>query len=245
MDQQPADKNTPAQEELVQEETLRLLARRIWPHFDSKLMVDWGVMMLEKGYDSEGLVILAGLDQAATEDRESYFWLAVSELGLDVNRSDFELLDNYAQYVVKSVLNGDMVPREGLAIMYKLAWETNSAKYMQFDYLSEDLYFLEDDNMSYFTTGLSLENADRFILREFELFLEMEACGVGDEARDSAYCQHCGSVAKPKLKKARNWMGRVKHRFWVCGHCGSKDILDFTDQKGREMILKYMKTSPK
>lgn len=228
----------------VQEETYKILAQRVLSHSDSKKLIDWAIILMGKGFDSESLIILAGLDSDTTEEREQYFWQAIDELGLDINRTDFELIENYAIYVAESVLNKKIAPRDGLTIMQDVVRSTDySKKYVQFYEIDEDLDYLKFDNHTIFNSGLTLKNADRFITREFELFLETEKYKIDDKTRELAYCKSCDKVEKPKLKNIRNWIGKVKYQTWVCGLCESKSILHFSSQKGKEIILKR-KTQP-
>ena len=57
--------------------TLEILAERALTQFDSKKLVDWAVKVLELGYESENLFVLAGLDNDPTEERENYFWKSI------------------------------------------------------------------------------------------------------------------------------------------------------------------------
>ncbi len=159
----------------VQEETYKILAQRLFLYFDSKKLVDWAVMMLENNYESESLIILAGLDSDSTEEREKYFWKSLGELDLDVNKEDIELIDNYAIYIAESVVNGKISPKDGLSIMQNIIQSSDySEKYFKFYEINEDLDYLKYDNNTIFNNDLSLENLDSYIIKEFELFLEVE-----------------------------------------------------------------------
>ncbi len=222
----------------VQEETYKILAQKVLSHFDSKKLIDWAIMLMGKGFDSESLIILAGLDSDTTEEREQYFWQTIDELGFDLNRTDFELIENYAVYVAESVVNKKIAPMDGLTIMQDIVRSTDySKKYIQFYEIDEDLDYLKYDNHTIFNTGLTLKNADSFVTREFELFLETEKCKIDDKTRELAYCKTCDKIEKPRLKNIRNWIGKVKYQTWVCGLCESKDILHFSSQKGKEIIM--------
>lgn len=228
----------------IQEETYKLLSQRLFSYFDSKKLVDWALMMMENGCDSNSLIILAGLDNDSTEVREQYFWQTIDELKLDVNKSDFDLIDHYAIYIGESVVNKKIAPKDGLSIMQEIVRTTYySSKYIQFYELDEDLDYLKYDNRTIFNSELSLENADKFIIKEFELFLETEKLKIDDTIRESAYCNRCSSIEKPKLKNKRNLIGQVKYQYWVCGNCESLDILHFRNQRGREIIMSKIKNA--
>lgn len=227
----------------TQEETYKLLAQRLFSHFDSKKLVDWAVMMMENGYDSYSLIILAGLDNDSTEVREKYFWKTIDELKLDVNKSDFDLIDHYANYVAESVVNKKINPKDGLIIMQEIVRTTDySSKYIQFYELDEDLDYLKYDNRTIFNSGLTLDNIDEYIITEFELFLDIEKIKI-ENVSELAYCNSCCSIERPKIKNKRNIIGRVEYKYWVCGNCGSKDIFHYRDQKGRELIINKIKNA--
>ncbi len=229
----------------VQEETNKILAQRILSYFDSKKLIDWAVMLMSKGFDSESLVILAGLDYDTTEEREKYFWQTIDELGLDIYRTDFELIESYAIYVAELVVNKKITPIEGLKLMQDIVRKTDySKRYIQFYEIDEDLEYLHYDNHTIFSSELTLNNVDSFITREFELFLEAEKYKIDEETRELAYCKSCDKIEKPKLKNIRNWIGKIKYQTWVCGICESKKILHFNSQKGKEIIMKRI-TQPK
>lgn len=226
----------------VQQETYKILAQRVFTHFDSKKLIAWAIMLMGKGFDSESLIILAGLDSETTAEREQYFWQTIDELGLDVKRTDFELIENYAIYVAESVINKKIAPKDGLIIMQDIVRSTDySNRYIQFYEIDEDLDYLNYDIQTIF--GWTLKNADKYITREFELFLEAEKYKIDDKTRELAYCKSCDKIENPKLKNIRNWSGKVKYQTWVCGLCESKSILLFSSQKGKEIILKR-KTQP-
>ncbi len=50
----------------LEELTLEILAERALTQFDSKKLVNWAVKVLELGYESENLFVLAGLDYDTT-----------------------------------------------------------------------------------------------------------------------------------------------------------------------------------
>jgi len=224
---------------IVQEEIYKLLAQRALSNFDSKKLIDWAIMLMNLGFDSESLIILAGLDSDTTEEREKYFWQIIDELGLDKNRTDYELFESYSVYIAEEVVNKKITPMDGLKIMQDIVRSTDYCnKYIQFYEIDEDLDYLNYENNTIFNSGLTLKNADIFIIKEFELFLEAEKYIIDDKTIALAYCETCDKIDKAKLKNTRNWIGKVKYQTWVCRLCGSKEILHFRSQKGKEIILK-------
>lgn len=228
----------------VREETYKLLAQRLLTFFDSKKMVDWAMILLQNGYESESLIILAGLDTDTTQEREKYFWQSISELQIDINVTDFELIDNYAIYIAKSVVDKQINPYSGLEIMQDIVRESDySKRYIQFYELDEDIDYLKYDNRTIFNTGLTLENKENFIRKEFELFLEAENLKITDETRELSYCQKCKTIAKPKLKKKYRLQKPHRIQIWICSKCGSEKLDHFSTHIGKEIILKEIKNA--
>jgi hypothetical protein len=225
-----------------QEELNKVLAQRIFYTFDSKILVEWAVMMMQNGLESESLIILAGLDNESTEEREKYFFKTIQEFQLDNSKSENDLLDLYASYVAESVISNKIKPLDGLTIMHNIALATDySDKYIPFYFINEDLDYLQNYEPTIFSSGLSLDNSESYILKEFELLLESNKYQIDNKIRELAYCITCQTVDKSILKTKRNWIGQKKYDIWVCGNCGSKDILNFNNQKGKEIILKKIK----
>jgi hypothetical protein len=226
-----------------QDELNKVLAQRIFYTFDSKTLVDWAVMMMHNGLESESLIILAGLDKESTEEREQYFLRTIKDLNLDNSKSEIDLLNYYASYVAESVIHKKIKPLDGLTLMYNIVLATDySDKYIQFSYIYEDLNYLQNYQPAIFSSGLSLENKESYILKEFELLLESNKYQI-DKIRELAYCNICQTVNKSILSKKRNWIGQKKFDIWVCGKCGSNDILSFNNQKGKEIILNKIKNT--
>lgn len=226
----------------VKEETYKLLAQRLFTHFESKKMIEWAILLMQNGYESESLIILAGLDSDTTEEREKYFWQSVSELKLDINISDFELIDIYAIYIAKSVVDQQMNSYTGLSVMQDIVRKTDySKRYIQFYELEEDLDYLKYDNRAIFNSELSLANAEDFIKKEFELFLEAERLKIDDETREMSFCQKCNIISKPKLKSKFRFHKPHRIQIWICGNCGSEKLDHFSSQIGKEIIMKEIK----
>jgi hypothetical protein len=223
---------------IIKDETNLLLAQRALQNFDSFKLIEWAISLMTKGIESESLIILAGLDSESTQEREKYFWKAIEELELNTKKSDSELIRDYAIYIAESVINKKITPSDGLTIMQDIVFSADySYRYIQFYELKEDFDYLNHDNSTVYNSGLTLKNADRFITKEFELFLKAEKFNIDDEVRNLAYCNTCGQIAKPRLKPKRNLIGKVKYKFFVCGLCKSEDILAFSNQKGKEIII--------
>ncbi|MBD1431582.1 hypothetical protein H8B06_01995 [Sphingobacterium sp. DN00404] len=92
----------------LDEITLEILAERALSQFDSKKLVYWAISVLELGYESENLYILAGLDHEETEERKEYFWKSINDLKLDIEKTDEELIEKYAMVIARKAINKEI-----------------------------------------------------------------------------------------------------------------------------------------
>ena len=231
----------------LQEETYKILGQRLLDEFDSKKLVEWAVNAMKLGYDSKSLIILAGLDYESTEEREEFFWKSVEELNLNIKREASELINDYAKYVANAVVNMQLSPKIGLSKMYGICRSTDyDSKYIQFYELDEDLDYLDyGQSTPIYNQGITKENADAFIFREFELFLEFEALDIEKELRKKAFCNKCEQITEPELRKKFQFKKPFKFQEFVCRNCKSNNIDSFGSQIGKEKILKRIKTTHK
>lgn len=82
-----------------------ILAERLLTQFNSKRYVEWAENLMQLGYESENLFILAGLDNEYSDIRENYFWKTIKDLKIKVNKSEEELIENFAISVAEKVIN--------------------------------------------------------------------------------------------------------------------------------------------
>jgi RNase P subunit RPR2 len=226
----------------VQEITYRLLAEKILTYFDSQKYVDWAVTLLENGLESESLVILAGLDSYPTEEKEKYFWESIKELGIKIEKSDSELIDNYADFVAKQVIEDKINPMIGLQKMLDVVRATDySQKYAHFGFLDEDIDFLNYSQTTIFNTGLTLDNKDEFVKEEFRIFSEMNQLQIDDSLREQSYCLNCNKFGKPALKKKYQLKKPNKYQIWVCSNCGSVKLEHSNNHKTKRRIIEMIK----
>lgn len=226
----------------VQEETYRSLAQSLLSNADSSHLVDWAFKLLEKGYESESLLILAGLNNDTTQEREKYFWKSIEELKIDIKKPDLELIENYAIYIATEVCEERICPQDGLTRMQDVIKKTEyDSKYMQFYDLAEDIDYLDCCGETIFNIGLTQENKNQFIKAEFELFLEAEKLQIEDTTREKSICDNCGKITKPKQKTKYQLKKPYKYYIWVCGNCGSTKIEHFSNQNGKCKVLQAIK----
>ena len=200
--------------------------------------VDWAVNLLMNELETENILILAGLDNYPREEIENYFWKCVYDLKLNIKKTDFELLENYAIYLANEVINGCVTPKVGLRIMNDIVRVSNdSSKYIQFYNLNEDIDCLTYYGSTIFNSFSKTDNLDEIIKEEFRLFLKAENMSLSDESRDLTFCNKCQCISKRILKPKRKWFGKIEYNYWACSICKSKDLEHFSTQNGKRIIL--------
>ena len=222
----------------LDELTLELLAERALAPFDSKGLVNWAVCVLELGYESENLFILAGLDFETTEEREKYFLKSIVDLKLDVVKPDDELIENYAMTIAKRAITGTISIEYAFSQMVKIERVTEyDIKYKAFYEIDEDLDYLKYDNSTLFNTGLTIENSKEYILKEFEFFLKMKSLKISPEDQNKVYCEKCRklTVAATKIKYQLRYP--FKYLVWTCGFCVSQNIKFSNDHKVKRLLI--------
>lgn len=223
----------------IKKETYNILGNRVLRTFDSKSYVDWAMKLLTNGYETESLVILAGMDSDITEDKEKYFWSAVKELNIDIDKNEFELIDNYAISLARQVVNNQIDPRKGLSIMMEIIRRTDySNKYMQFYDLDEDVAYLFYEGSTIFNSDLRKENVDEFVKQEFQLLLDSQELIWDKSFSGKAYCNSCEKVISPKLKT------KYQYHMLTCPECGNAELYDNRTQKGRKKIIEEQRKIP-
>jgi hypothetical protein len=230
----------------VIEETQILLAKKLFFGFDSQKYVDWAIDLLYADFESESLIILAGLNGYDTEEKEEYFWKSIEELQIDIKKSDYELIENYALFTARQVVENKLKVLDGLHIMLDIVRATDyDAKYRQFSDIDEDIDYLNEFDHTVFNSGLRKDNIEEYVKSEFELFIEIESLDLDDSIINKSICNKCGLIEKPKLKTKRKFFASRTYQIWVCGNCGSDKIEHFSSQTGKRRIIERLKKDKK
>jgi RNase P subunit RPR2 len=225
----------------IQEITYRLLAEKNLTYFDSQKYVDWAVVLLENGFDSESLIILAGLDSYPTEEKEKYFWESIRELNIKIEKNDSELIEHYANFIVNQVIEDRVNPMVGLSKMLDVVRATDySSKYIQFELLDEDIDYLNYSQTTIFNTGLTLDNKEEFVKEEFQLFSEMNRLQIDESLREKSYCLNCNKFGKPALKAKYQLKKPYKYQIWICSNCGSTKLEHSNNHKTKRRIIEII-----
>lgn len=227
---------------ILEELTLTILAERILTQFDSKKLVNWAVEILQLGYESENLYVLAGLDFDSTEEREKYFWESLKDLKIEVEKNEEKLIENYAIKISKKLVNNEIEVDFAYSQILKIVTASDyDQKYTPFFEIDEDLDYLKYDNSVLFNSGLTLENSKEFIREEFKIFLEMETLNIPIEDKGKCYCVKCNNLNIPITKNKYQLKKPFKSLVWSCGICGSTQLKYNNNHEVKRLIIEEYK----
>jgi RNase P subunit RPR2 len=228
----------------LNEITLEILAERALTQFDSKKLVDWAVNVLEIGYESKNLCILAGLDFDSTEEREEYFCKSIEDLKLDVEKTDDELIEKYAMTIANRAIQKEISVDYAFSQMRKIVSATGyDRRYIAFYEIDEGLDYLTYDNSVLYHSGLTIENSNDFILEEFKIFVQMENLKIPLEERNKCYCKKCKMLNYPITKNRFQLKKPFKYMVWSCGICGSEKLKFNNNHEVKRMIIDEYKNT--
>ncbi len=209
----------------LEELTLEIYAERALTYFDSKHLVTWAINILTLGYESNNLYILAGLDNASTEEREIYFWKSIADLKLNTEESEEDIIENYALNIAKKAIRKEVSIEYAFEQMLKIVSASEyDYRYIAFYEIDEDLDYLKYDNSTLLNNGLTLENSKEFILEEMKIFVEMESLKIPRELRGKCYCETCKNLTNPITRNKFQLKKPFRYTVLACGICGSDKL---------------------
>ncbi len=222
----------------LNELSIEILAKRALTNYDSVKLVDWALDVLDLGYESENLYILAGLGFDTREEREEYFWRCVKDLKLDFEQTEEKLIEEYALIIANKAIQKKISIDYAFNQMLKIVSATGyESRYMAFDEIDEDLDYLKYNNSVLLNSGLTIENSAEFILEEFQIFIAMENLKIPIEERNKCYCQNCNKLNKPILKNKFQLKKPFKYSTWICNICGSEELKFSNNHDVKKMII--------
>lgn len=217
--------------------TYKILGQKLLGRYDSKVLVKWAETLMQNGFDSESLVILAGLGNSDTDEREKYFLQSVNELNINIDKKEIDLISFYVDDLVEEVLSGNIPPKFALKQMCEVARITDySPQYMDFYMLQDEIESIEYDGNAIFTNGLNKSNAEEFILNEFKLFKKI-LNGKYFDYYNKAICNNCKQIMTPKLITKYQLKMPFSYQAYVCEYCKAQNIDIFSSQEGKEKII--------
>ena len=126
----------------LQAETNLLLAKQIIKRNNcSSDIINWALLLMQNGYNSENLYILAGLETKDVWDIDNYFKKIVEELNIDSNIEEQALLDFYLIYHIKASIKNPSILDQTIWLLTGVIYDTSycSNKHLNFFFLYDEL----------------------------------------------------------------------------------------------------------
>ncbi len=149
--------------------TQQLFTRRFINGIISAEMIDWAISMLSENYNGRNLRILAGLK--TTNDFfevRDYFHKALCDLGWSVPPEEVTL-HWYCLEAAKAIVDGSLVPLQGLAQNYDTLFELKYPEYMR-----TWVWFHENRHPEYPHYELSEEELTELIMQEAKILVDKQ-----------------------------------------------------------------------
>lgn len=153
----------------VTPKTRELFAKKHMSQVTVEDLIAWAVSMLESGYDTKNLGILASLTGPLySSEVEDYFERSVRELGWDAPKPE-ENLRWYTRYVAAKILSGETKPFEGCKQIYETLPALSYPRHL----IRWSCLYLGHDPDTYEDLGdLSDEGFNIVVQREAKLLLD-------------------------------------------------------------------------
>ena len=211
---------------------------------------EWAIDMLNKGVESENIVILAGLDMDKYPDLEEikyYFKQSIIDLELELPSEEKNLL-NYATYICREIIKGEIPPRDGVTTLNGLySISDYEPIYSIWDALSDDIWSIKERGICYFNTGLSEDNIDQYIINVASQFIKLIEVELPDDFFQLSVCQKCGNIGEHKLERIDSpWLPEKLYRLIfkkgpthraICSKCSEPFPLNMGDYEARKQYL--------
>lgn len=157
----------------IKEEAQKLLGMMIFDELDSKEFVNWAVNSIMNGFNSESLIILAGLDISDTEERTEYFRKSLDELNIVLKEEKLELLKELAIHTSFAAINNQLSSLSALRKMPFICGKANyDGKYISFYEINDDIGIISDGFKPNYILDLNKNNIAEKLNIEFVKFLE-------------------------------------------------------------------------
>lgn len=156
--------------------TIRVLAYKALDRDFDKTWSDWAVEMLVNGYDTEHLVILAGMAEPFDYfEMQTLTTKALNELGLDFSNK-LQTVSNYVSYLIQMCLDGTLESVKVLSELRDLYLELDYEESLQEFYF---LYYAKTDlileEVQWYINGVDRNNIDETITNYFTEWLKVKS----------------------------------------------------------------------
>lgn len=185
--------------------------------------VNWAVQLLQEGYDSPSLRILAGLiPKLERDDIEFYFTKVCEEL--DINIPDTEENTTVTALRIKQAYNlGDLSAEETVRLMARLHREAQ--------YLNPLLCIWMDIDEELSLIGSGFEGAiypveefdslNDLVRQELEFFERSSVLQLSQNFNHFIRCNMCGHIGEPKLYVESFTSQGIEQNGYSCSNCNA------------------------
>ena len=134
--------------------------------------VEWAISMLEQGFDSRSLRILAGLDGSSLFEAADYFRRVLREL--QIAEPDLEgSMRTYACELASRIVAGTLDARNGVRQLYQICLAAGYTEdFRVWLYLDDALDALEEGDYPHTYGSLTFGNLEETVRAEAKRFLE-------------------------------------------------------------------------
>lgn len=156
--------------------TIRVLAYKALDRDFDRTWPDWAVEMLINGYDTEHLVILAGMSEPFDYfEMQTLTTKALNELNLDFSNK-LQSVWNYVNYLIQMCFDGKLESVKVLTELRDLYLELDYEKSLQEFYF---LYYAKTDlileEVQWYINGVDRNNIDETITNYFTEWLKVKS----------------------------------------------------------------------
>lgn len=146
-----------------------------WHHaielFDYNSTVDWAIELIEKGIETESVLIIASFSKPVDRyEIKSYVSSALKELNIEEKYGAYSIVAN-AHYYLESILAKSQV-RKSLSSLYKLSLSSNQFELVVFDMLDHAWSCLEEIGHSPYYREATIENIESIIMEQAQLWID-------------------------------------------------------------------------
>ncbi len=216
------------------------MVKQIFDNTETADYVDFAIELIEKGYETEEILILAGLSYSGSKfDAFDMFSDCLASLSYEVPSND-ELVIEYLQNLANDIILDIIPPQDGLHKLSGLRWQYSEfdidsiCDLSDIDILADAIIMLNNNDSDYNVSYRELrkDNVDDIIKDEVKLFLRSFSYKIPPEVLLTAYCNECGNrVTTTNVYKKQNFLDKLlgipkQYIETVCSNCLSSHMDD-------------------
>ena len=178
--------------------------------FNYELTIDWALEMLQRGVETENMLILASFSKPVDrQEIKPYVSGVLRDLNLEEKIGEYSVISN-AYFHAQMIIDKYEI-RKNLTVLSNLCLESNYSKYlMPFYLLNNGWWSLEDDGFNYYYEGANLNNIEELTILESKLLI-VKYIDQEEEKTKSIEAQ-IKKTSKKEIEKSSFW-SKIKSKF--------------------------------